>query len=288
MNTMKSMILKVTGSIFLLVMFASCERNDNEVFLRIGSEYKYTFHDIQLYDTSTHIIYFKDVHSEFEDIMQNSFLFLESGETIYQGGFVPGYSSSIPNSPFIMSPSMYGNYALKIENWHPAEPDERNDPKMIAALNQHGLLHSGLAISSSSIQINGTQLSFRFTIKNHDQEDLMIIDPDKTGPNLFHYFTNGLYIYDLAHNEIFANTIQNQAPVPWNSWKTEWLSELKSGDSKQFTIIYTIKKPINPGEYDTTFEFPGLAYQVTKDQLYQGNSRIWLGDIHHNLRRTIP
>jgi hypothetical protein len=115
----------------------------------------------------------------------------------------------------------------------------------------------------------------------------MIIDPDKTGPNLFHYFTNGLYIYDLAHNEIFSSTILHQAPVPWNSWKSEWLSELKSGDSRQFTIIYTINKPIIPGEYDTTFDFPGLAYQVSKDQLYQGNSRIWLGDIHHNKRRTI-
>jgi hypothetical protein len=115
----------------------------------------------------------------------------------------------------------------------------------------------------------------------------MIIDLDKTGPNLFHYFTNGLFIYDLTHNEVFSSNIQHQAPDPWNSWKIDWLSELKSGDSKEYTINYTINNPLNPGEYDTTFEFPGLAYQVTKDQLYQGNSRIWLGDISLNKRRTI-
>jgi hypothetical protein len=115
----------------------------------------------------------------------------------------------------------------------------------------------------------------------------MIIDLDKTGPNLFHYFTNGLFIYDLTHKEVFSSNIQHQAPDPWNSWKIDWLSELKSGDSKEYTINYSINNPLNPGEYDTTFEFPGLAYQVTKDQLYQGNSRIWLGDISLNKRLTI-
>jgi hypothetical protein len=88
-------------------------------------------------------------------------------------------------------------------------------------------------------------------------------------------------------NEVFSGNIQHQAPDPWNSWKTDWLSELKSGDSKEFTIAYTIRNPINPGEYYTTFEFPGLAYQVTKDQLYQGTSRIWLGEIVLNKNRII-
>jgi hypothetical protein len=130
-------------------------------------------------------------------------------------------------------------------------------------------------------------LTFKFTIANKDQSDLMIIDPDKTGPNLFHYFTNGLYIYDLDHNEVFTSTIQYQSPDPWNSWSINWLSEIKSGDSKEFTIIYPISNPISPGEYYTTFEFPGLSYQVARDQLYQGNSRIWLGEIALNTNRTI-
>jgi hypothetical protein len=54
---------------------------------------------------------------------------------------------------------------------------------------------------------------------------------------------------------------------------------LKSGDSKQFTFNYTINKTISPGEYIANFEYPGLSYQVLKEHLYQGNSRIWLGDI---------
>jgi hypothetical protein len=272
----------------VILTLASCEKIDNEVFFKIGSGHEYKFNDIELYDTSTHILYFKKVHEEFNDIVGGTFAFMDDGEIIYQGSFVPGYSSSIPNGPFIMSPPMYGNYALKIENWHSDKPDIRNDPKMIAILNQHDLLHAGLAITTSSVEISGTQLTFKFTVMNNDQSDLMIIDLDKTGPNLFHYYTNGLYIYDLTHNEVFSSNIQHQAPDPWNSWKIDWLSELKSGDSKEYTINYTINNPLSPGEYDTTFEFPGLAYQVTKDQLYQGNSRILLGDISLNKRITIP
>ncbi len=260
---------------------------DNDVFFRLGSGQEYKFIDIELYDTSTNILYFKKPQDFFNKMYENTFAFLDNGVQIYQGSFSPGYSSSIPIGPFITSPSMYGNFALRIDNWfHPNNPDVRRDPKMIEILNQHNLLHSGLSISSSSVEITSAQLIFKFTVTNHDQTDLFILDPDKTGPNLFHFFTNGLYIYDLAHKEVFASTIQHQTPDPWNSWKIEWLSELKSGDSKEFSITYPLINTISPGEYDTRFEYPGLSH-VTKDQFYQGNSRIWMGDISVNKRRTI-
>lgn len=282
---MKNLLL--LGTIILLISF-SCEKMDNDVFFKLGSGQEYKFSDIELYDTSTNILYFKEPQDYFNKMYENTFAFLDKGVLIYQGSFSPGYSSSMPIGPFISSPSMYGNFALRIDNWfHPNKPDVRKEPRFINILNQHNLLHSGLHISASSINIISSQLTFKFTVTNQDQTDLMIIDPNKTGLNLFHYFTNGLYIYDLAHNEVFSSTIQHQTPDPWNSWKIEWLSELKSGDSREFTIIYTIENPLTPGEYDITFEFPGLGHQVTKDQLYQGNSRIWLGDISLNERRTI-
>ena len=272
--------------IVVLLILTSCEKIDNEVFFKIGSGLEYKFSDIELYDTSTHVLYFKKVHDEFKKIENGSFTFLDKGDPIYSGSFWPGYSSAGPSGPFIMSPpSMFGNYALRIDNWHSDNPDIRNDPRMIDILKQNNLFHSGLAISSSSIEITGTQLTFKFTVTNQDQSDLLIIDIDKTGPNLFHYFTNGLYIYDLSYNEVFTSTIQHQAPDPLNGWKIDWLSELKSGDSKEYTINYTINNSLNPGEYYITFGFPG--YHATKDQLYQGTSRIWLGDIQLNTRRTI-
>lgn len=277
----------LSGIVTLLILL-SCEKIDNDVFFKIGNAHEYKFSDIELYDTSAHVLYFKKVHDEFNEIENGAFTFLDNGDPIYTGSFWPGYSSSSPSGPFIMSrPSGLGSYALKIENWHSDKPDIRTDPQMISILKQHDLLHSGLAITSSSIEITRSQLTFRFTVTNQDQSDLMIIDFNKTGPNLFHYFTNGLYIYDLDHNEVFSSSIQHQAPDPWNSWKIDWLSELKSGEAKEYTISYTINNALNPGEYYADFHFPGMTYQVAKDQLYQGNSRIWLGDITHKKRISI-
>jgi hypothetical protein len=285
---MKNLLVLLT---FCLLISTACEKTDRDVFFKLGTGQEYSFRDIELYDTSTNILYFKKSQDYLEKMYENSFTFLNNGEIIYEGSFHPGYSSSMPTGPFIWSPPVYGTYALKIDNWsRPDKPDVRKDPILINNLNQNNLLHSGLQISATSINIQGSQLTFKFTVTNQDQTNLMIIDPDKTGPNLFHYFTNGLYIRDLSHNEVFSSNIQHQKPDPWDSWKQEWLSELKSGDSKEFTIIYAIENPLASGEYETSFEFPGLGKggQISKDQLYQGNSRIWLGDISTSKRLTIP
>lgn len=276
---------------FFILFSTACEKTDNDVFFKLGSGQEFTFSDIELYDTSTNILYFKKDQDYLEKMYQNSFAFMNKGEIIYQGSFHPGYSSSMPIGPFIWSPPAIGTYALKIDNWtNSNNPDVRKDPTLINILNQNSLLHSGLQISGSSINIQGSQLTFKFTITNKDQTDLMIIDPNKTGLNLFHYFTNGLYIYDSSNNEVFTSSIQHQSPDPWNSWKIEWLSELKTGESTEFTIVYSIDNPLASGEYETKFEFPGLGVggQISKDQLYQGNSRIWLGEISTTRRVTIP
>jgi hypothetical protein len=274
--------------IVVLSALTSCNKTDNDVFFTIGKDLEYKFKDIELYDTSTNMLYFKNVRDEFKDIEKNSFTFLDNGDVIYSGTFWPGYASSIPTGPFIFAPpSMFANYALKIDNWHGDNPDVRRDPRIIALLKQNNLLHSGLALTSGSIEITGSQLTYIFTVTNEDQSDLMIIDPDKTGPGLFHYFTNGLYIRDLDQNEVFTNNIQHISPDPWNSFETGWLSLLKSGESRQFKIDYSINESLTPGEYTSVFTFPGLSYQVTLDQLFQGTSRIWMGDIKITQKITI-
>jgi hypothetical protein len=265
--------------ILFLSTLLSCEKTDNQVFFRLGSGKEFKFSDIELYDTSANVLYFKEGHDEFKKFEYDSFVFLNGGEEIYSGSFWPGYSSSMPTGPFIWAPSMMSTFAIQIDNRYNENPDVRKDPGMISVLKKHGLFHSGLAFSSSSIEIAGAQLTFRFTLTNKDESDLLIFDIDKTGPELFHYFTNGLYIRDKDNNELFSSNIQYQKPEPWNSWSIDWLSQLKSGEAKEFTINYTLPETIPAGDYTASFEFPGLSNQVTLEQLYQGTDRIWLGDI---------
>jgi hypothetical protein len=294
-------------ALIILAVFSSCEKDESsdqknsdnfeyprdkpgpDVFFKIGRRgEEFRFDDIALYDSSTHILYFKNEHNEFSEIEQGSFYFLDNGETIYSGSFYPGYSSYIPAGPIILTaPHLYGNYALRVEIWRDDKPDVRNCPRIIEILKAHNLLHSGLSGRVDFVEINGDQISFGFTIVNHDLTDLLIIDLNKTGPNLFHYFTNGLYLRTEDHNEIFSSTIEHQTPEPWNIWKPEWLTTLKSGESISFTINYPIEQSIPQGDYSLLFEFPGLAYQVSREDLFQGSDRIWLGDITLRDRITI-
>ena len=277
----------------ILLALSSCEslfNNSNDEYLFIadnGLEYKYS--DFELYDSSTHILYLKTNHPEFKT--EKSFSVLANGEEIYKGAFWPPYFSSLPSGPYISSfSSFYPDYTIRIEHMtidnKPKDP--RNDPRFISALKDHNLLHSGLSVSINSINMVGTQLTFKFTVTNQDESDLLILDLEKTGPNLFHYFTNGLSIRKLTYEEVFSSQIAPQTPSPWNSWKTDWLSELKSGDTRHFTINYTINFPLNPGVYNAMFEFPGLTHGVTKDQLFHDNDRIWIGDIFVTKKIIIP
>jgi hypothetical protein len=287
--TMKKYLLVICAVIGSLI---SCESNkenhDQEIILEIGNNLIYRYSDIQLYDSSTHILYFKEYHKEFEDVSQSTFTFMANGNDVYSGSFWPAYLNSMPSGPFISSaPSYYQYYALGILSWINDKPDLRNDPRIIESLKEHGLLHSGLSVQITNPEINNGQLTFFFTVTNIDQSDLLILDPLNTGPNLFHYFTNGLTIRNQSNDIVFSPSIDHAMPSPWNSWKTEWLSQLKSGKSRTYSLSYTITSPIDPGEYKASFVFPGLAYQVANTDLFQDSGRIWLGDVTINKSITI-
>jgi hypothetical protein len=272
--------------IIIVSTFASCDRlvndpNDEYIFkTNDGLEYMYS--DFELYDSSTHIFYFKTNQPEFKTEISSTFSLLANGEEIYKGVFRPSYSSSLPQGPYISSsPSFYPDYTFRIEliTIDDQPQDSRNDPRLIAALEKHKLLHSGLSAEIKDIIINGFHLTFSFIITNKDNSELLILDPEKMGPKLFHYFTNAPVFYNITQKKVFSYNTDFQAPSPWNSWSKDWLSELKSGDSRQFTFDYTINSLLTPGDYKVSFEFPGLSHQITKDQLFQNNKRIWLGDI---------
>ncbi|MBN1789583.1 MAG: hypothetical protein JW830_03740 [Bacteroidales bacterium] len=285
------------GVFFVLWIFA-CEKDPGithtfipvrpgpEVFFVTSNRLAYQFSEFDFYDSSTCIFYFKTLHQEFEDYDRGTFSFLDNGDTIYSGSFWPAYMCSMPSGPYIESmPSFYGNYAFRVDYlWHEGQPDPRNSPEMIEVLKDHNLLHSGIALSIDTIEISGNTLDYSFTVTNADATSLLILDPDKTGSALFHYFTNGLYLYDMDHHQVFSSGITHLAPVPWNSWEPGWLSELQPGESKTFAIHDTIITPLIQGDYQAVFEFPGLAFQVAKDQLYQGDARIWLGEVQGSKR----
>lgn len=167
------------------------------------------------------------------------------------------------------------------------KPDPRNDERLISAFKNSGLLHSGLSVTINTLSVNNTKISLSFVVTNRDKSDLLILDFDKMGTNLFHYYTNGLIFVNKDQPRFIYCNIYPQGPTPTNSWKTDWLTLLKSGDSKQFSINYTIDSPLTAGNYIAYFHFPGLTFQIAKDDLFQDNGRIWLGEVTGTKRLTI-
>ena len=281
----------ISGSILILIL-VSCETHVNdpedELLFSTDNGLEYRYSDFELYDSSTHIFYFRTNHPEFKTDKSSSFSLLAYGEEIYNGVFYPAYSSSLPYGPYISSGfSLNPDYFFKIEliTIDDQPQDSRNDLRLISALKDHNLLHSGLSGQINNITVNDTHLTFSFIITNYDSSDLLILDPEKTGPRLFHYFTNAPVFYNITQNKVFSYNTDYQAPSPWDKWDMDWLSTLKSGDSRQFTFYYTINTPLTPGDYKISYEFPGLSKQIPIDQLFQGNTRIWLGDI--TLSKTV-
>ena len=286
---MKNLLPIITLTILI---HTSCERistNPDQFLFKTDCGIEYNASDIELYDSSTHIFYLKTNHPEFDNESGSNFSVWAYGEEVYSGVFWPMFSSSLPEGPYISSMSFCPDFTIRIEHIsidnEPSDP--RNDPKLISALEELNLLHSGLSIDINNIDINENQLNFEFTVTNNDESDLLILDLNKTGHDLFHYFTNGLYIRTMSHEEVFSCQIEPQIPSPWDSWSPEWLSEIKSGKSKQFTINYSINSSVPPGEYYALFEFPGLTHGLTKEQLYLNDSRIWVGDISISKEITI-
>lgn len=283
------MKISFVAGMVALVILTSCEKVGRDAIFVINGKTAFTADDISLYDTSAHILYLKQNHSELDNLEKGTFAFYDRGEAVFSGELWPAYLSSSPSGPVIMTaPLALQQHALKIQSWTQEQGSMLNNSRLTDLLNRNNLLHSGLAVSSVSASVAGSELAFSFTLTNMDQTGLLILDPEKTGPGLFRYFTNGLYLYDTENNnEVFADNIQHLTPEPWNSWNIEWLTALGAGQSKGFTFTYTLSAPLQPGEYRALFEYPGLSFQVARDELFQNGARVWLGEIRVSTILTI-
>ena len=299
-QTMKNILILIAS----LVFFVACEKGgDNpdggnpgggnipsSVILTIGDNISYDYDEIHLYDSSSHVLIFKEIHPEFDKLKDVPFGICAAGDTVYQGQFWPAYLSSMPAGAYISNnPLFLQDYALKIDfqSSNSNIRDLRNDPSFIKELTDRNLLHSGLAVKISKIESNGSLISLTFTVTNMDNVNLLVLDPDLVGVNVFHYFTNGLSIKNISTSAITHVTIPPKAPVPLNGFLPTWLSSLSPSTTKSYTFLYSLGTALSPGEYSVTFLYPGLTSQVDIMNLYQKGTRIWLGDVTVTGKMTI-
>ena len=250
--------------------------------------------DIDYYDFSTHTVYFKTAQLLFEDSYTGSFTVNVGDTEIYTGTIHPMYLNSLPTGAYI-DPMFFmlskNQYALTInfrDVGNPDIEDLRSDSRIVGALKSDGKYHAGLQVEVQAIRfLSNDKVSFDFQLSNPDTFNYLYLDVNKMGIALFHYFTNGLTLYDGENHQTYTHQISVVKPDPWNYWKREWLSVIRSGESKQFTITYDQFNSMPTGSYQASFSFPGLPfYEVEKKDVIQSDGRIWLGQIGSSLNCT--
>jgi hypothetical protein len=241
-----------------------------------------TTSDIDYYDFSSHLIYLKKNKSFIKNIVTGSFCVYAGNEEIYKGSFQPGYSSAMATGVYIYTPrASYPDYVLDI-NWsgYPqGAVDPRTDPRIVKALKANNQYHEGLSCEIQSVRfLTNDRVELKFTLTNKDASfNYYYFDPDKMGFSLFHYFTNGPVFLNEENPEHYYHKGTVIHPDPWNLWKKEWLSLIKKGETKNFTIIYEFNL-MPSGKYRVFFNFPGLSF-VEQNDLVQNDGRIWMGEI---------
>jgi hypothetical protein len=207
-------------------------------------------------------------------------------DEIYSCLFYSFYQSSVPTGAYISGPPFNKEDIIRISfmqyfnaNNEPTIKDPRNDKRIIAALKSHNQYHEGLHINIQSVQISGRKVVLNLVLSNHDTFNYYYLDPDKMGFGLFHYFTNGPTFINDPYTNHFTHRETVIHPDPWDSWKTAWLTLIKSGESKDIQITYNQFDIMPAGKYKMYFEFPGLNYGISQKDLTLSEGRIWMGSI---------
>ena len=287
-----------------LVFLLGCDKDEIDIkgnltdgfCITSNGEVILNHNDFEYYDYSAHLIYLKDSKSfteDFEDL--GEFKVLANGEEIYNGETWPGYSSSMPFGPVIGThPSFYGDNIVSIgfmpylDTLGNLLPDPREDERIVDALKRYNQFHAGLSCEITSVQyVSSTNVTVKLLLKNNDDFNYYYIDPEKTGIGLFHYFTNGLYIRNFSPHKTYTHKIETVSADSWNTWDKDWLSVISGKQSKVITITYNNFDEVPKGEYKASFEFPGLGFQVDKEDIIQDNAQIWLGNLRIQKNITI-
>jgi hypothetical protein len=256
--------------------------------------------DIQMYDFSDHLLYLErskydflpkpvqlDVPSSWYD---RPFMVVASGLRRYIGTF-RGFFAEKPWPVPVIDCSYNFLYPedLLVISWqwfNHNETDNRNDSYVKEALDRAGILHNGLNLKLKNIGIpensDTATVEYTFTLINNDVDNLYVLDPDKMGSELFHYYIIGPQF--VKSDELGVRTASLMKPIiprPSDTLNPNWYIKLNSGDSITRTVNLR-GYPIFPsGNYDCETTYQCIRIPKIQRTLHYG--RFWIGPTKSNL-----
>lgn len=107
---------------------------------------------------------------------------------------------------------------------------------------------------------------------------MYVLDPDKMGINLFHYFCIGLS-FQNSNEYISSDYSEVEKPEPYDLLKPEWFTKIKSGTLIDRTVFLKGYPHIPSGKYNCSFYF-FTPINIDKQDRETSDGRYWLGSIY--------
>jgi hypothetical protein len=256
--------------------------------------------DIEFYDFSTHCIYLKEDKSYFFEnfegkfyqfnpvLISRPFVIVAENERCYVGALHSGLLSMAPVGPYMdeLDVGFYPSDVMHISRSWSDNEDIRSDPRVVDILIKQNLFHAGLEIELTSFKLisNSDTSTVEYQIKliNNDQDNLYVIDPDKMGSALFHYYTNGPHLWDYTNSVyLYSKYKEVDSPNPYDSWKFEWFTLIERNQSIVRTIRLKGYPFIPKGNYVGYMNY-STPKRIDKENRIIAGDRIWIGDIRSN------
>ena len=240
--------------------------------------------DILFYDSSAHLLLLKENLELKQGV--TDFDVLVKSDAIYQGTIFSCYSSFWPSSQYIITDCFfYGKNVIEIGCYSNTN-DLRNDPRIINALGESGLLHRGLSCSIENIKVNSfdnySAVECNITIKNNDDFSYYILDPAKMGELDFNCYTGGLSFLNI--NTKVSSFLRWSVPnSDWADLTMNDFSILKGGAEVKYTFKSSDYYKMEKGVYKAQFRFCGLKYSLPDFNLSQKDGRIWIGELNNSM-----
>lgn len=265
--------------------------------LKLKNEPLLTLNDIEYYDYSTHYIYLKKTAAilgeKIADSFADPFVVIAGGERCYLGYLLSVFSSFMPEAPYIQFPGLLAEDVLAIHEVRIAGiEDVRNDSRVREVLEKAGKLDSSLRITLTDAQVFSREdvvtMSYSYTVANLSDDVLYVPDSEKMGSDIFHYYTNGLYLTKVNDPYITIGASQQLHTIPniYEKWDINWFTELKPGESLHRTVLLSGYPEVPAGAYRCFFRYSGPGMIPKKDRtLHDG--RIWIGEIDSNTMEIV-
>ena len=259
-----------------------------------------TTEDIKFYDFSAHNIFLKkglkdyDFNNPFDygsSLSGRLFVVIASNCRVYLGHFYYSYCSYLGHIPKIVDFGFYGNDWIHIEEahfWTTYENyrDVRNDYRIKQALIRYGIYKEGIDITLDKVDIisrgDTSTVKYSFYIKNNEQSDIYVPDPDKMGIDLFHGYSR-LTLFDGTgyYHRVYKNASESEIDY---SLDLSLYTKIKSKEVIKKNVTLRGFHYIPDGNYKCNFYFSTpSSFSIPENSGILNDSRIWIGHISSNI-----